>query len=1757
MAGQADLIGALLGAGVPIYDMETFRLREYIQDIADAADGSMHTIRSIEHPDVSLVFTSDYKEDGRGFCTVEADDNDGRRVLFSEGEDGYMIGHYNSVEHYLNERMGNGFYDTEDAEARIEGYAERFGGLDMDPNYLDYLASKAEAEINYQRTLIEEGMEVGGEIEEAPDISVIEGAPETEFEQLAKMIDTSTEEGQLELVRLAVSPGGPVDQMLRDEAMMEAEQPDPEWKMEMAGIDRSLSPEAREFFTVTEEKQPYFDVLKTGFVPFEMREGYPGGDGEPVNPDLVLTKDIVDEVRAKYDPDFGKVAGVDTTTFHTRSGDGIEKNVSVIPLQYGDIKEYVSDADFKEEDVKSVRAIKEYGESMEVQGIPVGMTNLVTFEIRLHDSEEVHRSTLVMDDLGIARGSLAEIAGGEPFLMIGDRPDITKLSDIHIDKLDRTNAENPGHFRVMDGTNEVFREKFVSEVEERVPSFFFHFNADVERYMTPDDKEEVGRRDYLELNQADADRNLAAIKPVANMIELYQENLEARAQTANVHASEIIDSLNLALEERHKEDPDSEKYQELTKRIGGLKEDFVQGYKDYVECRNKFQNYSESVRPIETVYTSFAQRPRAIANEYAALFERPINYTMDGFQPEKDKKLTPEERFENLCSIIKGREDLLPAALDLDFRELTTQYHDVISEAFDAISEIVEAHNDSVTCDSERIHFIGGDLELEGIPDNAAGLYTESGFAIEAGARVTLDTTDVEDREKILSSYCSQADQEYWKAIENGGEGLFSVGEKAQAIRAIAYGEEQPEGTAKSRLDIRSDFLKDEIRLGFEKPSFVDQVAINLNPMADVEKLSRTLETYMKVTKGYHGEVPGTDVLKEETQKAKEAKASREVDLNEKDSISQEEDPLDSDEKDDKDKGDKSGFTGIIRNVTQGAYGKVDPEKKTEISNEKLESLRKEADADTSGRDKDAIYEEKVAELKEKLEVVKSDILHYKAEMEQFGNIPARYVRQHMGYAGAKCEYDSAVSTYEALGGKVGAECFVTSGVGKVEIFLEKLEFFNGSNYIVTKVLDSMRGVDTHDAFKNIYKDQDGHAVNRYSGKLSSRMEKSLDFVKVLTWPVLKLNQFLVEKLGVIDIPDIKVSKSDEVDRDPGEPGSGQGVTKGEESMNTDHIERPQDETERKTDAVESEGRQDKERNVSVPSEDRTEKSERMQESSAMEKEDPVETEERLENDRDDVTNPALEETNSRDESVDTDQPDVSFEKAEDVSREDVEEPQDFREDVSEESLQDVEKSDEGKEEFRDATDSEEKEPEERDPKQDTGHSENKPDLEKSEDKEERSEKNVERPEEESKDKLTEKPEDNEAQKDDVSSDHEDADRPKTDAERMAEEQSVEGPDVEKEEMEPDVSSDNPLDLEASDHRKTDAVLAEEAAPDRLDSAKEEQQDEADKMKETAISEGTPEPFSAQDESREEASPFQDTEKEEEDRDETRDFSRELRDVLSGDDEMDGLMDTLTDMLDGGPPQSEIMDLFSDALAQNAETAFADSSTVGDVLFEAMDLFDGAPVDTLDLILSGMESQGTSPEFINSVEEQIAQNFDALEGPFEDTASGEYQGFEFDSAGAHDMFAGDDFMDDFFRSPESLMEFDDATMDFTPIDAVSSDMEPEAMDAAFDVQSALEAQGVDYEVINDVTGQAFDMASGDFANGIDIGAQDYQSYLMEQSMNRAFELSDMQDLDRIQDVDAYQNDQIDYGAACEDLQGLSDMDAGEAAEGIEAIAALL
>ena len=214
-------------------------------------------------------------------------------------------------------------------------------------------------------------------------------------EEQPDIMDLDPQRGQSDLDVLPEVQTGTT--MSQEELLEEFEKiPVPELEKETPPAD----PIRPELSISPKQFELYHNDLTRGFIPFEIRPGYHGGNEEK------LTTDMIQTIREEYNPNFGYTLGIDTTEFSTKRTADMGKTASVVRLEYEDIKPLINEQEYQAEDFKDIRMYKEYGASQSVDGIQVGMANLCTLELTRADDGRVLREQFAIDDTGTVRGVL-------------------------------------------------------------------------------------------------------------------------------------------------------------------------------------------------------------------------------------------------------------------------------------------------------------------------------------------------------------------------------------------------------------------------------------------------------------------------------------------------------------------------------------------------------------------------------------------------------------------------------------------------------------------------------------------------------------------------------------------------------------------------------------------------------------------------------------------------------------------------------------------------------------------------------------------------------------------------------------------------------------------------------------------------------------------------------------------------------------------------------------------------------------------------------------------------------------------------------------------------------------------------------------------------------------------------------------------------------------------------------------------------------
>lgn len=324
-----------------------------------------------------------------------------------------------------------------------------------------------------------------------------------------------------------------------------------------------LSPDGQKAIAEAMDKS-VMTPLASGFIDFELREGFRGNtDG--------LTSDDISKLR-EHDPGFGKIIGIDTTKFYTS---GPEKNVTIIKLDYEDIKPALSidQKGFEKENIVpgSIRAYKEFGQSMKVDGMRFGVTNLVTFEEKLKGEDLPYRTTCVMDDSGRVRGFLEVQEPDRRIPMdLQAKLDAAPGTETHFASLDRTDPENRACIPGLRNATPEIREAFFDKVEAKMPEF-------MEKFCDNMKEDFLERKDALIAKLDEAKQERAIVHIDLNKVELVRENVLSELADARTGMQDIA------------EQPDVERYENDTEIEPDEKEDKPESAVDEPEDKKEEQ----------------------------------------------------------------------------------------------------------------------------------------------------------------------------------------------------------------------------------------------------------------------------------------------------------------------------------------------------------------------------------------------------------------------------------------------------------------------------------------------------------------------------------------------------------------------------------------------------------------------------------------------------------------------------------------------------------------------------------------------------------------------------------------------------------------------------------------------------------------------------------------------------------------------------------------------------------------------------------------------------------------------------------------------------------------------------------------------------------------------------------------------------------------------------------------------------------------
>ena len=1035
---------------------------EFTDSIADGKDHSVTFYDIAPEGSVMLVYNYDHAQDK--LEVISYDENYTEETLYVREHGDVTAGSIENISAFTE----NHFRDT---FQKIE--------RDEDIPIISTETPEIEEEPMDFQTLLDLEHSQNDEMEEQQNQEIDFGEQQAEIPDERYEGMTSYEEDDLSFLPTAE------ENMMAEVLSVEGEKP--EYVVENPdvhadyGMDK-LSPDGQKAIVEAMDKS-VMTPLASGFIDFELREGFRGNtDG--------LTSDDISKLR-EHDPGFGKIIGIDTTKFYTS---GPEKNVTIIKLDYEDIKPALSidQKGFEKENIVpgSIRAYKEFGQSMKVDGMRFGVTNLVTFEAKLKGEDLPYRTTCVMDDTGRVRGFLEVQEPDRRIPMdLQAKLDAAPGTETHFASLDRTDPENRACIPGLRNATPEIREAFFDKVEAKMPEF-------MEKFCDNMKEDFLERKDALiaKLDEAKQERDIVHID--LNKVELVRENVLSELADARTGMQDIAEDMNdvmlgyypvnnkindvdvkLNREDISKEEKESlekeradyvKEREEIDQKLDDMKPGFVERYNDYLKISERSELPALD-RLSETLSESFLNangRVEALSMYLERIYGADVDdgegnlsktRIMDGL--EYGTEFHGEPRFQMVCAW-EGQKETLP--YQGTFKEYLKENPDLFTEIDSRLEKIVDAYNETAP-DTDKIT-IGED----GQP------YTKDGILVEAvttGKHEDFPKNELEkvynrdmDTSNSIPPTVDEKGKEYvdTQKIKNHMESPVEKDTRTKAEiadtfveKGITRGLDKDElritdqaatGTIKEIIGVAMEVPQN--RMNFDKELYSLCKAVDnhgsYEKLPDMEKLKADADSiFKKMTEEEEGPFPDLDrIEKNDTEKKDNGVQS---DVSKKDSTS-----------------DK--VENIFRSKMAGGFGKIDITKDIELSDDKKKEIRVEAEKEAKHSDEplEKIIERKENEVKDEIRAVAKDIVHYKDVMTKLSalGIPDRYLSRYTPLMRMKLEYDSAIRKAESMGCKVGEDCFIKKSVSILEVRLEQLEYYR-SDMPTSRVMEAILGIKT------------------------------------------------------------------------------------------------------------------------------------------------------------------------------------------------------------------------------------------------------------------------------------------------------------------------------------------------------------------------------------------------------------------------------------------------------------------------------------------------------------------------------------------------------------------------------------------------------------------------------------------------------------------------------------------------------------------------
>lgn len=865
----------------------------------------------------------------------------------------------------------------------------------------------------------------------------------------------------------------------------------------------------------------FINELTTGFIPFEIREGFKGGEEQK------LTSDVVQMVREEYNPNFGYTLGIDTTKFSTQKTDTLDKTAVIIKLDFDDVKHLLAEDVYQAEDFKDIRMYKEFGATETVDGIDIGMANLCTLEMTKED-DQVLREQFAIDDTGTIRGLIGTNLDHDSRVP----PEYIELkldtgiqmapqmydpeAKVTIAKLDRTNVENRGHLRMFEGKDEAFRQDFIEKVDAVFPDFCGKFCDEISNEVKLREPQLNSQIEYVSSLRKDTEKalNIIELDKEMGMTDSYLEFQEAKETFHETFAGKELSDISDA---------------DLVKGL-----ETYQGYAAQIDrtdfySKDALANILAGSNNQLSVYEQTLIRERDRYSDFSREFRG--NQVSDSFISGKrfingsEVTLSNVERWNVLCAVENVGGAGIPG-LFLAEKMPTTEYKELLDQCFERVVDRFEAYNDTVSTPEEKIH----------ATDNYE-LYTGSGLAITAEVVNNAEKAEMNPDDPYPKGGKYELFDKNQAVAEPDLANISSFRIDADFVRS--FYDSKPEGLEKTRGEIRSDAIKEAVFRGVDSKDivgiYIDRIGTDLthgnlngkmewNYYYDKDSVktvfSREATTDMDIQNYLELGMHEVDLLGKEDpmepaaiRNGIEQRLEDQAEQVEKQESSAPDHATDN-VVDIKGAEEDHKFEKAYNDKSFGAASKIDEEKGVEISAQKLREIKAEVEEQEKDPDKaEKLYKEKVDELKEKLETIRSDICYYSEKMQLDNDIPAKELPLHTGYQQAKLEYDSAVYTYAKMGGAVGADKFVTKCASNGELRVDLSQFLR-SSLGQTIVIERVFGKDF--SMKDLYQTETGQDRISYAPfiKEADYFGKLEKIVNVVFAPVLKIGEVVYRAMN-------------------------------------------------------------------------------------------------------------------------------------------------------------------------------------------------------------------------------------------------------------------------------------------------------------------------------------------------------------------------------------------------------------------------------------------------------------------------------------------------------------------------------------------------------------------------------------------------------------------------------------------------------------------